>query len=383
MRKILIVTGTRADYGIYSSIFKAIRNQKSLELEIVAAGMHLISEFGNTLSLIENDGFTVTAKIKVPYNTDTKLSMAKNVGAMTTKFSDILAKLKPDILMILGDRGEMLAAATAAVYLGVPVAHIHGGEVSGTVDEVARHAITKLSHIHFAATKKSAKRIENLGERPENIFVVGAPSLDTIINRELPNAEKLSDQLDFNVLASARPVVIVQHPVTSQIDQAGNQIDVTLKVIKETGLPAVIIYPNSDAGGRAMIKVIKSYRDTPNFHIYESLPHVTYLGLLREAAVLVGNSSSGIIEAPLFKLPVVNIGTRQDGRERSANVIDVKQSAVEIKKAVAKAITDNSFKKRVVNCKSPYGRGTAGVQIADILAAINLDEKLINKRITY
>jgi len=381
MRRIAVVTGTRADYGIYSSIFRAIDANSLLELEIIAAGMHLLSEFGNTLNQIKNDGFAVAARVKAPYNDDTMTAMAKNVGAMTTRFADILVNMNPTILTVLGDRGEMLAAATAAAYLGIPIAHIHGGEVSGTVDEVVRHAITKFSNLHFAATKKSASRIIKLGEIPANVYVVGAPSLDTIIGQELPTKVALEKNLGIKV--ENRFILVIQHAVTTQVSEAAAQMEVTLRAVKDIGLPVILIYPNSDAGGRAIIEVIKSYRAESNFHIYKNLPHKVYLALLRDAAVLVGNTSSGMIESSSFKTPAVNIGIRQNGRERSSNVIDVGHNVLEIKQAIKTALNDKKFIAKVAGCRNPYGDGTAGKKIAKILSTVTIDDKLLQKKITY
>jgi UDP-N-acetylglucosamine 2-epimerase (non-hydrolysing)/GDP/UDP-N,N'-diacetylbacillosamine 2-epimerase (hydrolysing) len=307
--------------------------------------------------------------------------MAKSFGVGIMGIAQALESIRPDVILILGDRGEMLATAIAGGYMNIPVAHIHGGEVSGTVDEVMRHAITKLSHIHFPATERGMERIIKLGENLENIYIVGAPRLDTILNAELLSQEDLSNKfsLDFN-----KPLLLVmQHPVTTEVDQAEEQMRETMESLVELKEQTVLIYPNADAGGRGMIKIIEEYKEHSFLRIFKSLPHIEYLSLMKNVSVMIGNSSSGIIEAPSFHLPVVNIGTRQNGRERADNIIDVGYNKEEIIQATKKALHDEKFKSRVKNCTNPYGDGTAGPRIANILSEIKIDRNLLQKRLAY
>ena len=379
-RKILYITGTRADYGLMKSVLREIENHPKLELEVIATGMHLMPEFGMTINEIKKDGFKIH-EIAATYEQDNKQSMANFVGKFIQLLTDKVKKIKPDIIMVLGDRGEMLAGAIVGTYLTIPVAHIHGGDISSTVDEIVRHAITKLAHIHFPATEKSAERIIKMGEDPSNVFVVGAPGLDTILNENLIEPMKLSEK--YNLDLSEPILLVIQHPVTTEVDDAPTQIRETLEAISELRYQTILIYPNADAGGRNMIKVIKEYEKYPFIKIFKNIPYKEYLSLMNIVSVMVGNSSSGIIEAPSFGLPVVNIGTRQEGRQRAENVIDVDYDKEEIKVAIKKALYDEDFKEKVKNCKNPYGDGKAGVRIADILSKIKIDTNLLQKKITY
>jgi GDP/UDP-N,N'-diacetylbacillosamine 2-epimerase (hydrolysing) len=275
----------------------------------------------------------------------------------------------------------MLAGVVAATYVGIPIAHIHGGEVSGNVDEPVRHAITKLAHIHLAATKESAERIIRMGEEPWRVFVVGAPGLDSALTTELPKSKELSKK--YNLDLSSPLVLVVQHSVVGEAEDAPGQIRETLDALVELGFQTVLVYPNADAGGRRMIKVISRYENYPFIKTFKSIPHEEYLGLMKIAKVMVGNSSSGIIEAPSFGLPTVNIGTRQRGRQRAENTIEVGYDNQEIKKAIQKALFDRKFRERVKHSKNPYGDGKAGKRIAKILSEIEINRELLEKRMTY
>ncbi len=379
-RKIVYITGTRADYGLMFSVLNAIKNHPKLDLILIVTGMHLMSEFGETIKEIEKDDFEIY-QINETYEKDDKESMAIFVGRCVNKFVDAFNCIHPDIVLLLGDRGEMLAGAVAGAYMNILVAHVHGGDVSGTVDEPVRHAITKLSYIHFPATKKSAERIIRMGEEKWRVHVVGAPGLDTILNEKVIESKEIARKYDLNL---SKPIVLmVQHPVTTESDDAVKQVRETLNASVELKHQTILIYPNADAGGRRMIKAIKKYEKYDFIKTFKSLPRKDYLSLMKTASVMVGNSSSGIIEAPSFKLPVVNIGTRQEGRERAENVIDVGYSKNGIIKAIKKALYDKKFKEKIKKCKNPYGDGNSGERIAKVLSEIKIDKKLLQKRITY
>ena len=380
MRKIAAVTGTRAEYGLSKSIFTAIQKHPNLELELIVTGMHLSKEFGYTFKEIKQDRFK-TAILNTLYSEDTGAAMTRTIGRCVLQLADTLENMKPDILLVLTDLGHTLAGAIAGAYMNIPVAHVHGGDVSGTVDEPVRHAITKLSHIHFPATKKSAERIIKMGEEKWRVHVVGAPGLDTILNEKLIVREEIAKKYNLDL---AKPVVLmVQHPVTTECDESAEQIRETLNAIVELKHQTVLIYPNADAGGRRMIKVIKKYEKYPFIKAFKSLPRKDYLSLMKVASVMVGNSSSGIVEAPSFHLPVINIGSRQEGRERAGNVIDVGYSKNGIINAIQKALYDKKFKAKVKKCKSPYGDGKASQRIVKILNEIKINKKLLQKRMTY
>lgn len=380
VRKILYISGTRADYGLMQSTLRNIENHPELQLEIIATGMHLMEEFGTTINEIKKDGF-VYHTIEAIYNKDDRESMAEFIGEFLQKLSLKIKEINPDIILVLGDRGEMLAGAIAGVYLGIPVAHIHGGEISSTVDDLIRHAITKLAQIHFPSTKLSAERIIKMGEPKENVFVVGAPGLDSILTEKVIESEKIADLYGLDL---SKPVVLViQHPVSMEINYAQDQIKQTLDVLVDLKFQTIVVYPNADAGGRKMIESIKSYEHNQNIKIYKNIPRKEYLSLLKVASVLVGNSSSGIIEASSFKVPVVNIGTRQNDRERGENVIDADYEKEDIKAKIIMCCYDKNFKQKVKNCTNPYGDGRAGEKIAEILCRITINEKVLQKRLSY
>ena len=375
-KKICVATGTRADYGIYYSVLDKIKNTRNLELCIVATGMHLMKEFGYTVREIEKDGFKVNSRVNISYSEDTGEAMAYSVGQAVGKLAHVFNRIKPDIVMVLGDRGEMLAAAVAANYLNIPVAHIHGGETSGHVDGILRHAITKLSHIHFPATRKSAERIINMGEDRNKVYLAGAPALDRILKGDYTPENELRNRYGFS---GDNLILVIQHPVSSEIKKAGIQIKETMDAVVSFKLPVIVIYPNADAGGRQMITSIKKYRRIPYVKIYKSIPHRDYLGVLRIASVIVGNSSSAIIEAPSFNLPAVNIGSRQIGREQAENVINTNYAKYKIQPAIKKAIYNKKFRELVKKCKNPYGNGTASNKIVKIISDIKIDEHFMQK----
>jgi UDP-N-acetylglucosamine 2-epimerase (non-hydrolysing)/GDP/UDP-N,N'-diacetylbacillosamine 2-epimerase (hydrolysing) len=293
-----------------------------------------------------------------------------------------LADLDVDAVLVLGDRVEAFAGAVAGAASNLVVAHLHGGEVSkGGLDESMRHAITKFAHLHFASTAENAARIVRLGERAERVHVVGAPGLDAILQTKRLSRHELETELAFSLVAPV--VLLVQHPVTTTAELAADEMRESLEAVRQLGHQTICVYPNSDAGGRRMIEVIESYRGEPWLHITPSVRHDVYLSLLAEADVLVGNSSSGIIEAPLFHLPVVNVGDRQAGRQRSENVLDVVPQRDDIAKAVDTALSSESFRTRVRQCHNPYGDGTASTQIVAILGQTRVTPELLQKQLAY
>jgi GDP/UDP-N,N'-diacetylbacillosamine 2-epimerase (hydrolysing) len=383
MKKIAVVTGTRAEYGILKSVLDAIRSKSILELQLVVTGMHLSHEFGYTIDEIKKDGYEISAAVKMMPEDDTPAAVAASIGRGITGMAKAWQKLKPDIITVLGDRTEPLAATIAGAYMNIPIAHIHGGDSSlGGLDEYARHAITKMSHIHFPATQKSAARITKMGEDPWRVHVVGSPALDTILHEPLLAPESIARKYSINL---TRPLILlIQHSVSTQPEEASSQIKETLDAIVETGHQTVVIYPNSDAGGRSIISSIETYaKNYPRLKVYPSLPRQDYLSVLKIAGVLVGNSSSGIIDAPSFGLPVINIGLRQAGRERGNNVIDVEHDKKLILKAINKALTDHKFIQKVKKGINPYGDGQAGERIARILETIKKTPELLQKKIAY
>jgi UDP-N-acetylglucosamine 2-epimerase (non-hydrolysing)/GDP/UDP-N,N'-diacetylbacillosamine 2-epimerase (hydrolysing) len=378
-RTICVVTGTRAEYGLLESSMRAIRDRDELQLTLVVTGMHLSPQYGETYRDIESDGFEIDHKVDMLVDGDSGLSMAKSTGLGILGLGEAFRDIDPDIVLVLGDRDEPLATAVAAAHMNIPVAHIHGGDaVSGAViDDSIRHAVTKFSHLHFPASDRSAERVVSLGEEDWRITTAGAPGLDAIRTDQYVPGEEMRARLDID---SAETLLLcVQHPVTTQPELAGEQMNATLDALESFEATLVIIYPNSDAGGGEMIDAIESHPVSEASIVQRSLPREEYLGLLAASDVLVGNSSSGIIEAPSLGLPVVDIGPRQDGRERADNTVSVPHDTTAITDAIRQCLTDEAFRRRARECSNPYDHGPTGVRIASVLAEVDLGEQLLRK----
>jgi UDP-N-acetylglucosamine 2-epimerase (non-hydrolysing)/GDP/UDP-N,N'-diacetylbacillosamine 2-epimerase (hydrolysing) len=383
VKEILVLTGTRAEYGLLKSAMEAIKAHEKLSLSVVATGMHLSPQHGQTVTDIREDGFTVDREPLMLLNGDTGTAMAKSVGIGTASLADAFASLEPDIVLLLGDRGEALAGAVAAAHMNIPVAHIHGGYAmeGAVIDDSIRHAITKFAHIHFPASKKSAERIRKLGEEEWRITVSGAPGLDDVIASEYEDPNTVTDRYDLD---TDKPVLLlVQHPVTTQSENAGEQMAATLDAIEPYDVQTVIIYPNSDAGGNLIIEEIESRSFSDDVSTFQSLPRRDYLGVMAAADVMVGNSSSGIIEAPSFNLPVVDIGPRQQGRERAENTISVPHQKDAIQRAIWRCLHDQTVRSRAEHCENPYDYNGAGKRICEQLVSITINDELIRKQLTY
>ncbi len=379
-RKIAVITGSRSEYGLLGPVLRKIEDEPGLRLQLMVTGMHLSRAHGHTIDLIRRDGFAITAAVEGRAGGNSGADMALSTAAITAGLAGAYQKHQPDLVLILGDRTEVLAAAVAALYMNIPVAHIHGGDVgAGCVDNSVRDAVTKLAQLHFAASRKSYERILRLGEEKWRVFNAGSPGLDSILQEKPVGKIELFRKYRLD---PAQPLLLLlQHPVTTEIAAAGRQMAESLKAVKAAGLPTVVIYPNSEAGNVSIRKEIDKRRGDDSFRIIENLAHVEYLSFLRYAAVLVGNSSSGIIEAPSFNLPVVNVGLRQQGRERGGNVIDVPHDAARIGRAIKRALTDTAFRKKLARCRSPYGDGRASARIVKVLARVGLGQRLLQKQI--
>jgi len=309
--------------------------------------------------------------------------MAKSLGIGTASVAEAFESLDPDIVLLLGDRDEALAGALAAAHMNIPVAHIHGGDAmeGAVIDDSIRHAITKFAHIHFPASEKSAERIRKLGEEEWRITVSGAPGLDDVLAGEYEPPQEVVDRYDLN---TDKPLVLlVQHPVTTESEKAGRQMAATLDALDSFDIQTVIIYPNSDAGGEEIIDEIDSRSFGDDVKTFQSLPRREYLGLMAAADVLIGNSSSGIIEAPSFGLPVVDIGPRQKGRERAENTVSVPHQTAAIHEAIEQCLNDETFRLQVDQCENPYDYNGAGDRICKTLANIDISDTLLKKKLTY
>lgn len=378
-RHILVVTGSRGEWGYIRPVLRLIDADPGLSASLVVTNMHLLPEFGTSRHEIERDGFPIEQEIYMALDGYTGATMAKSLGVFLMSITDTIERLRPDLVLLAGDRGEQMMAATAATHMNTPVAHIQAGEVSGNVDGQTRHALARYAHVHFAANEDAAERLRRSGEQDFRIFTVGAPQLDELIAEEAASRDELAER--FHLSFDEPLVLLVQHPVTEQMTQAGAQMEATLAALRELRLQTLLVYPNNDAGSVELRAKIDEFRG-PWLKVERNLPRREYAGLLRESSAIVGNSSSGIIEAPAFSLPAVNIGRRQEGRIQGANVINVDHDSAKIAVAVARVLAPE-FRAGLEGTASPYGDGHASERIVRILAEIPIDEKLLYKALTY
>src|SRR5271155_5580309 len=377
-RKIAVVTSSRADYSHLYWPLKELSTKDDIDLRIVALGSHLSPEFGNTAKEIERDGFKIASKIECLLSSDTDLGMAKTIGLATLGLADLFAEMRPDILLLIADRYEMLAPASVALALRIPIAHIEGGEVSeGAIDDAVRNALTKMSHIHFTSTFAARERVIGMGEEEWRVHRAGAPSLDNLRRRTLLSREEVEHKLALDLRKPT--VLVVYHPMTMARDtlQEADALFVALESLTDQTL---FCYPNADAGSRALIDRAKLFISRRGHgKIFTNLDSVTYLSLLRQVDMLVGNSSSGIMESASFALPTVNVGLRQQGRERARNVLDADADAIGILEAVSMARTPE-FRESLQGMANPYGEGTASEMIVRVLTTVPLSQELLTKR---
>ena len=382
-RKILVTTGTRAEYGILRPLLKKINDSKKLELQLVVTGTHNSIKYGMTINEIKKDGFKIFKILKILPKSDTPYSITHSLGETIIAFSKIFKKLTPDINVVIGDRDEMLGSVIAAYHMNIPNAHIHGGDKSGGLDEYNRHAITKMSNIHFAATKKSLLRILKLGENPKYVYQTGSTSIDEIKNNKITKKIDLEKFFDIK-FRNNNVILLVYHPVSTEIDKSVKEIRTILEAIVKLDCICIIIAPNSDAGRSKIFYEISKYLKKYNFFkLFPTIPRDYYLGLLKNSTFLVGNSSSGMIEASYFQIPVINIGNRQKNRERGKNVLDVKATSKKVVHlAFQKAIKISNNKKKK-SSQLPFGNGNAAQKIVSKLENISLDKDLIQKELMF
>lgn len=377
-RKVMFVTGSRGEYGYIRPILRKIKEDPSLSYRIVATNMHLISTFGQTINDLYNDDFVVHYKPDMTLASFKPASMVKSLCVFGLSMTDILEHDTPDIILLAGDRGEQLMAAVAGAHLNIPVAHIQAGEVSGNIDGLMRHAIARYVHIHFAANDDAAKRLLQTGEQPFRVHNVGAPQLDEFLAADHVSPDEIYQHFHLD---KKEPIVLVmQHSVTEEVALAKEQMQTTLAAIAKLKYQTIVIYPNADAGSYAIQRAIHKWR-RPFISVYRSLPRDYFIGLLKVASVIVGNSSAGLLEAPSFGLPAVNIGRRQKGRVQGKNVINCEHQLTEIVTAIEKALSPD-FKSSLCDLENPYGDGKSSDRILQILKNITIDEKLLYKELT-
>ena len=379
-QKTSITTGTRSEYGILRELIKEISKSKKLELYLLVTGMHLSKKFGYTINEIKKDKIPIHAKIKMIPSGNTPYDMSVSLGKGIIGFSKIFKKIKPDLNVVLGDRDEALASALAASHMNIPNAHIHGGEISQGIDEYNRHAITKISNIHFAATKKSKERIIKMGENRRNVILTGSPSIDEIKMSKISSKHELEKK--YLVDLDKPLFLLIQHSVTTEFEKSDLQIKMTLDALSKLKNQTIAILPNSDAGNEQIINQLRIFSKKCNFlKVFPNLPRNDYLGFLRYCSALIGNSSSGIIEGSYLHTPVVNIGIRQLGREKDVNVIDV---PIFSKSLILNALKKSLKKKnKKIKNSSIYGTGNASKKIVQYLETIPINLQMIQKKLVY
>jgi UDP-hydrolysing UDP-N-acetyl-D-glucosamine 2-epimerase len=376
-RKIAVVTTSRADYSHLYWPLRELAAHPDVELGVIALGPHLSPEFGNTIAEIEREGFPIKARIECLLSSDTDTGMAKTIGVAILSLADTLSAWRPDLMLLIADRYEMMAPASVALALRIPIAHIEGGEVSqGAIDDQVRNALTKLAHIHFTSTETARRRVISMGEEPWRVHHAGAPSLDHLRRSKLLDRAALESRLGLTFQAPT--ILAAWHPVTILRD-TNAEADAFFRSLIEAPGQLIFVYPNADAGSYTLIERTRALvASRANTHIFVNLDAVTYWSLLGQVDAMIGNSSSGIMEAASFALPVVNVGMRQQGRERARNILDVPAESSAVTAALKRALTP-AFRKKLHGMTNPYGNGTAAKTIVRVLRSVSLDNLLIKQ----
>jgi GDP/UDP-N,N'-diacetylbacillosamine 2-epimerase (hydrolysing) len=377
-RKICVITGTRADYGLLRWVMQGIKDDVDLSLQVIATGMHLSPEFGLTYNTIEADGFEIDRKIEMLTSSDTPLGIAKSMGLGMIGFADALSELNPDLIVVLGDRFEIFAAVASALVACIPVAHLHGGETTeGAFDEAFRHSITKMSHLHFVAADEYKKRVIQLGEQPGHVFLVGGLGIDNITRLQLLGRHAL--EADLELTFGKKNLLITFHPVTLENSSAVTQLQTLLTVLAELeDTQLIFTMPNADTDGRALIRVIEQFvLKHTNAHVFTSLGQLRYLSCIAQVDGVVGNSSSGLLEVPSFKKGTINIGDRQRGRLQASSIINCEPMRESIKNAIS-ILYSPSFQMNLTQVRSPYGEGGASEKVVATLKSIDV-KKIVKK----
>lgn len=382
--KVCVITGTRAEYGLLRGLLYKFRDSNKIELTLVVTGSHLSNSFGNTQDEIIKDGFLDYIKIPIPINDDSKEGMAVSAGVAMTRFAGLFKNYKPSIVVVLGDRFEIFAAASAAHFIGIPVAHISGGDTTeGAVDDTIRHCITKMSYIHFPGCRQSAMRVIQMGEQPDRVFNVGEPGVENCLDMKLMSRQELSENIDFkNVLRDYS--VVTFHPVTMENNTAVSQVYELIGAMDaQKDMSYIVTMANADAGGRAVNDIwIKEGKKRSNWLVVTSLGVLKYLSAVKYAKLVIGNSSSGVVEAPSMGTPTINIGDRQKGRMMAESVICCVPDKLEIFKSMEIALTDE-FQEKAKHIESPFGNGTTSKQIFDVILGYLENKKETNEKHFY
>jgi len=384
-RKILAVTGARSEYDILYPVLEKLNSDEDFDLQLLVTGAHLSERYGMTVRNIEADGFVIAERVENLVEDDERIGRIISLGNQIVPFAKAFNRIKPDIILVVGDREEAISVSMTAAYLDIPVAHIAGGDIAkdGNIDNSVRYATSKFSHIHFTILEQHRETLLKLGEDDWRIFTVGNPALDRFLATPVITRQQLSDNLKFDIV-SDKYLVLIQHPIITDVENESKNIRETLNAIVESGFKCLINYPNSDAGNFAIIQAYEEYAQKyEQLFVFKNLDRINYINVLRNASCLLGNSSSGIIEAPSLGLPVVNIGARQRGRAHANNVIFVDNKKDEILNALIHSVSDEDYIQSVKKIKNPYGDGNSSSKIVEVLRSIELNDLLKYKNITY
>lgn len=385
-RKILAVTGARSEYDLLYPVYRRLQDNPQFDFSIVITGPHLSERFGYTARHIERDGFQVVDRVFNLVDTNEKIGRIISIGNQIPALAQTLDRCGPDIILVAGDREEAITATMTGAFMDIPVAHFFGGDIAkdGNIDNSIRYAASKFAHIHFPSLEVHKENLLKLGEDDWRIFVVGNPALDRFISTPILTKEELASKLGVGRLPD-QYLVLIQHPIITEFDKQNEHIRITLEAIRKSGIYCFVNYPNSDPGNAPIIEAFLEYKSLfpQQFNLFQNLDRLIYINLLRRASCLLGNSSSGIIEAPSIGLPVVNIGSRQRGRIHSKNVTFVNNSGQEILDAIRKSTSDLGYIAEVKLCTNPYGDGNSASKVVQVLHDIEINERLIYKNITY
>jgi UDP-N-acetylglucosamine 2-epimerase (non-hydrolysing)/GDP/UDP-N,N'-diacetylbacillosamine 2-epimerase (hydrolysing) len=377
MLKVMSITGSRADYGLMRPIYSLLESSTDMTLQLIVLGMHNHSAYKETLEQIYNDGFGDILRIQNEDNKQSKNLMLDEMSDWIYHIPRLMEQNKPDILLLQGDRGEMLAGAIAAAHKNIPIVHMSGGDVTGSVDNHIRNAVSKFSHFHLATCQSSARNLELMGELQERIKVVGEPGVDAIHSTKLIEISEFKRR--YFIPDEQNFALISFHPVTNDLSEGKKGIALILKEVLDSGINVLVTYPNTDTGSEEIVSTIEKYRNSNLVTILPDMGQVAYFSAMKHAKFLIGNSSSGIIESPYFGLPTINVGSRQELREKSSNVIDVRVDSFEIRQAINRALLNSDFIQQSLTCLRPYGEGDTAIKTIEVLRNLPTSEILLRK----
>lgn len=380
LRHIAVLTGKRGGYGAMKPMLRAMSESPDIRLSLLVTDQHLNPKFGATISEVEKD-FKIAAAVDMEQVDDSPRERASALGVCLKRMAEVLAGLQPDILVLYGDRGEVLSTALAAITLRIPIAHLQGGDVSGNVDELMRHAITKLSHLHFPSTETSGRRILAMGEEPWRVQVVGDNHIDLIVAGKYTDSVTVRER--FGIPTGEAPLIVLLHSETTHLRDGYEDMHHVLEAVLEEKRRTIVVYPCSDHGYEDIVRAIHDYEDCPWASVHKNIEAPDFWGLLSIADAMIGNSSAGLIETPSFRIPAINIGERQRGREHGNNVIHCGYDPAELRAALERALRDSNFRTEVANCAQPFGDGYAWRRIVERLKSVELNDQLLDKRLAY